>query len=419
MEIEMDILMVGIDHSKAAIEYRESFSFTKHDAARAMNQIMAWYPEEIAGCVLISTCNRTELYISTKEEEVDPYEILCRVKEIDMNSFVGMCTRRKGMDVVEHLLELACGLKSMVFGEDQIITQVKDALANARDTEATDIVLEKLFQTAITAAKKVKASVHLTAVNSSVVENMITVLQQEFDTISGIPCLVIGNGEIGRLAAMRLLQAGAKVTVTLRQYKSREIDVPLGVNCIDYQERYDNLADMNVIVSATTSPHHTIRYEEAYPLFADGKKRVLVDMAVPRDISLRLAELEHIKLYNIDSLGGISTNTVNNQSVAIAMEILEEYQQEFRKWYLFREYIPLIQSVGRTSALSVIDRIDKQTKKLIVDDNTVTELEKLLKVATNRVVTNLLYGLKENLDQDKWEVCLEAIEKSSRKNSNE
>lgn len=415
----MDIQMVGIDHSKASIAYRENFSFTKQDAARAMNQIIEWYPEDISGCVLFSTCNRTELYISTKEEEIDPYEILCRVKGIDADSYSELCTRRAGIDLVEHLLELACGLKSKVFGEDQIITQVKDALANAREAETTDIVLEKLFQTAITAAKKVKANVRLTAIHASVVENMMTVLKEEFETISGLQCLVIGNGEIGRLAAECLLQAGTRVTMTLRQYKSREVDIPLGVNCIDYQERYDRIADMAVIVSATTSPHHTIRYEDAHSLLEDGNKHILIDMAVPRDISQRLAELEQVKLYNIDSLGGVATNTVNNQSVAVAMEILEEYRQEFNNWYLFREYIPLIQSVGRTSALSVMNRIDKQTRKLIEDNNTVKELEKLIKAATNRVVTNLLYGLKENLDQDKWEVCLEAIEKASGKNNNE
>lgn len=72
----MDIQMVGIDHSKASIEYREGFSFTRHEAAMAMNQIMEWYQEELTGCVVLSTCNRTELYISCVEESMDPYEIL-------------------------------------------------------------------------------------------------------------------------------------------------------------------------------------------------------------------------------------------------------------------------------------------------------------------------------------------------------
>lgn len=412
----MDIQMVGIDHSKASIEYRENFSFTHHEAAAAMNQIMKWYEEEITGCVLLSTCNRTELYISCEDEGMEPYEILCRVKGINSEDYQDFYTVRSGSEVVEHLFSLACGLKSKVFGEDQIITQVKDALSYAREAEATDIVLEKLFQTAITAAKKVKSSVHLTAVNASVVENMITVLTREFDTIKDMPCLVIGNGEIGKLAASRLLQMGAKVTMTLRRYKSREVDVPLGVHCIDYQERYDVLSDMAVVVSATTSPHHTIRYEEAHETLDDGHKRIMIDMAVPRDISLRLGELDNIQLYNIDSLGGVSTDTINNHSVAVAMEILEEYQEEFNTWYLFREYIPLIQSVGRTSAASVVNRIDKQMKKIIQDSESTDEIKKLVKVASNRVVTNLLYGLKENLDKELWSSCLEAIENASKKN---
>lgn len=415
----MDIQMVGIDHSKASIEYREGFSFTRHEAAMAMNQIMEWYQEELTGCVVLSTCNRTELYISCVEESMDPYEILCRVKDIDEEVYQDLNTQRKGSEVVEHLFSLACGLKSKVFGEDQIITQVKDALANAREAESTDIVLEKLFQTAITAAKKVKTSVHLTAVNASVVENMITVLTREFNNLQDIPCLVIGNGEIGRLAATRLLQVGAKVTMTLRQYKSREVDIPLGVHCIDYQDRYGVLSDISVVVSATTSPHHTIRYEDSHEILDDDRKRILIDMAVPRDISLRLSELDNIELYNIDSLGGVATDTINNQSVAVAMEILEEYQEEFNTWYLFREYIPLIQSVGRTSSISVLNRIDKQMKKIIDDPESAEEIRKLVKAASNRVVTNLLYGLKESLNKEQWSSCLEAIESASSKNGNE
>lgn len=415
----MDIQMVGIDHSKASIEYREDFSFTRHEAAMAMNQIMEWYKEDLTGCVLLSTCNRTELYISCREESMDTYEILCRVKGIDARAYESFNTQRKGSDVVEHLFSLTCGLKSKVFGEDQIITQVKDALMNAREAETTDIVIEKLFQTAITAAKKVKTSVHLTAVNASVVENMITVITREFTILEDMPCLVIGNGEIGRLAATRLLQVGAKVTMTLRQYKSREVDIPLGVQCVDYQDRYDVLSDMSVVVSATTSPHHTIRYEDTHEILDDGKKRILVDMAVPRDISLRLADLDNITVYNIDSLGGVATDTINNQSVAVAIEILKEYQEEFNTWYIFREHIPLIQSVGRISAVSVINRIDKQLKKIIEDTETVEEIRKLVKAASNRVVTNLLYGLKESLDKEQWSSCLEAIESASSKNGNE
>ncbi|WP_455716032.1 glutamyl-tRNA reductase [Anaerosporobacter sp.] len=412
----MDIQMVGIDHCKASIEYREKFSFTHHESLSAMNQIMEWYKDKITGCVILSTCNRTELYISCEEEAMEPYEILCRIKGIDSEAYQNFYTVRNGSEVVEHLFSLACGLKSKVFGEDQIITQVKEALTNAREAETTDIVLEKLFQTAITAAKKVKSSVHLTAVNSSVVENMITVLTREFDTVNGLPCLVIGNGEIGKLAATRLLQMGAKVTMTLRQYKCREVDIPLGAHCIDYQERYNVLSGMEVVVSATASPHHTIQYEEVYEILHDGKKRILVDMAVPRDISLRLAELENIRLYNIDSLGGVSTDTINNQSVALAIEILKEYEEEFTTWYLFREYIPLIQSVGRTSSMSVLNRIDKQMNRIVKDSESVEEIRKLVKAASNRVVTNLLYGLKENLDKKQWSSCLEAIENASKKN---
>jgi glutamyl-tRNA reductase len=407
----MEIKMVGIDHSMASIEERELFSFTKHKATEAMKQIMEEYP--VSGCVILSTCNRTELYLSYEEDTEEAFEILCKLKNIPLGKYQKHSTSREGIEVACHLLQLACGLKSKVFGEDQIISQVKLALAEARDAQATDVVLEKLFQTAITAAKKVKSKVHLTAVSTSVIENTIDLLHKEFPILHGLRCLVIGNGEIGRLAAKRLLEEGADVTMTLRQYKTKEILLPEGCEAIDYQDRYKVMPACSIIISGTASPHHTIHFEEAYPLLNDGEKRVLIDLAVPRDISSRLSTIENIVLCNIDQLGGVETDCVNNEAVAIAMEILEEYQQEFETWFYFREYIPLIQSVGRSSAISVTKRLEKQIKKALDTNEAQEEITQAVKRSTEKVVTNLLYGLKENLSCDRWKECLEAIENAS------
>lgn len=413
----MGIQMIGIEHEKAVLEQREVFSFHMHTAKEAMKQIVNQY--EIDGCIIISTCNRTELYISAEEEIENLWEILCKVKGTDFAEYEQrqeeIAIERKEQEAVRHLFLLTCGMKSKIFGEDQIITQVKDALAWAREAESTDIVLEKLFQMAVTAAKKVKTQVHLTAVQTSVIENMVKVLWKHFASLEEISCLVIGNGEIGRLAVRRLLDMGADVTMTLRQYKTKEIEIPEGCQVIDYHSRYEYLSQFQVIISGTSSPHHTIKLEEVQDILEDGMQRVMIDLAVPRDISSKIAECPDTILYNIDSLGGVAKDEVNNTAVAKAMEIIVDYETEFSTWNAFRTYIPLIQAVGHWAGLNTYKRIEKKMKK-ITEPETQETIEKLVRGASEKMVASMLYGLKENLPREYWQECLSAIENIMLKN---
>lgn len=408
----MVLQMMGIEHETVPLEIREQFSFQTHDGKEAMIFFKNTY--EIEGCVILSTCNRTELYVSTEEERNDLFEMLCKVKHIDKDKFRHIYIERKDEEAIQHLFELSCGMKSKIFGEDQIITQVKQALAMAREAETADVVLEKAFQMAVTAAKKTKSEVYITSVKTSVIENMMETLQKEFGNLEDISCMVIGNGKIGRLACKKLLEAGAKVTVTLRQYKEGEIEVEEGCNTIDYVDRYEMLPACQVVVSATASPHHTIHYEDASAYLGDEKKRVYVDLAVPRDISVRVKGYPSLTLYNIDDLGGVQQDKVNNEAVKRAFEIIEEYKQEYKVWNAFRSYVPIVQSIGRMSALSAYKKVEKKLGQYIAMEQK-NEVEQLMRGATEKVVTSLLYGLKDNVPVEIIAECLCAMEKNLSK----
>lgn len=149
----MSICMVGIDHNKANVDIRALFSFTKKNAVAAMEH---WKKiPGINGCVVLSTCNRMEMWASTQDDwDGSLLEELCKIKEVDPTQYETYFVKREGREAVEHLFHLTCGLKSMILAEDQIITQVKDALALARENYVTDSVLEVLFRKAVTAGKK-------------------------------------------------------------------------------------------------------------------------------------------------------------------------------------------------------------------------------------------------------------------------
>lgn len=198
----INIQMIGIDHSRASVEERELFSFTKTKQKELMEAVVR--QQSVDGCVLLSTCNRMELYVSLDAKaEPDLYRIICHCKQIsgeEEKRLRELFTVRTEEDAVRHLFLLTAGLKSKIIGEDQILTQVGDALEFARSGEFADTVLKTLFRMAVTAGKKIKTQVAIPKGNTSTIDAALTQLARQGYQFAGENCLVIGNGEMGRLA---------------------------------------------------------------------------------------------------------------------------------------------------------------------------------------------------------------------------
>lgn len=398
--------MIGIDYEKADLNIRSLFAFQPSASLEGMQALKNKYG--LDGIVIVSTCNRTEVYVSAKEEVKDLFALVCSLKKIDSEKYEKYVVERQNQDVIHHLFQLACGMKSKVFGEDQIITQVKTALLQAREAETTDAYLEKVFQGAITAAKKIKSQVHLTAVKASVIEEMKRVLQEHKKSLEGCKCLVIGNGEIGRLAATAMIAEKAIVTVTVRNYKTRQVEIPKGCKVVDYKDRLQQVKECEIIISATTSPHHTIKYEECAKLFRDGKQRILIDLAVPRDISSLFAEEKDVLLYNIDTLGGNSVAKQDDTAMAKALDIIKEYEDKLTKQQQIQEFLSDIQTIGEISGEVAYKRIKKPLNRAL-EEQQQDEIEKLMRQGTQKTITSLLFDIKKMLPDKYWEECLKAM----------
>lgn len=408
----MILQMVGIDYQKADLEIRELFSFHKHSAIQAMEQIKEEF--DVNGVVLLATCNRTELYISVEKPVASVLEMLCFIKQVSYEKYKQYSIERTEKDAMDHLFRLACGMKSKIFGEDQILTQIKMALVSSRDAQTTDSFLERVFQTAIATGKKVKTKVHLTAVQTSVVEEMIKVCQEKYPSLANKKCMVIGNGEIGRLASKRMSQLGADVMVTVRNYKTKQVEIPAGCSSMDYQDRYQVIGDYDIIVSATTSPHHTVKYEETKALFAKDKPYLFFDLAVPRDISSAFSMVENIELYNIDLLGGATGSMLDNDALKNALSIIEEEEKELESWNTFRDFVPIVKKIAQVEGSLIYHRAEKGLKQYVKDGDA-EEMENLLRAATEKTVTSMLFDLRKNLPMKYWQVCLDALAKEIEK----
>lgn len=406
----MSISMIGIDHSKASVDIRAKFSFTKKRAIEAMKKLKEEHG--ILGCIILSTCNRMEVWVSTQDDEENSlYDFLCKEKEVEKDEYQDYFMRRENEEAVRHLFYLTSGLKSQILAEDQIITQVKDALTLARDAYCTDNVLEVLFRMAVTAAKKVKTEVTFSRANTSVIHQAMERLKNQGFSFEGKTCMVIGNGEMGKVTALALKEAGADVTVTVRQYRSGVVNIPQGCKRINYGERMELLPDCDLVVSATASPNYTLTKENFEEIKLDAASVVLIDLAVPRDIDPEVGKLQNVSLYDIDSFRIDAASPKLQASMQKAGEILEDQMKEFYDWFNGRDIFPRIEEIKADAVEDLNLRITKILKKTPMEQKDRESLLRAIDTAAGKVVNKMIFGLRDSLEQEAFLDCVEGLEK--------
>ena len=399
----MKLAMIGIDYKQASVEIREQFALTSSGVAELERSIIAQHGA--AGCIVLSTCNRFEIWCSgfTAAELKQAYQAESRVEIFEIEDrFIS----RSGMDAVRYLFELGCGLHSQILGEDQILSQIKGAVKAARERGNLDSVLETLFRLAVTAGKKVKSSVRLTGKDLSVPAKAVEMAEQMLGSLSGKRCLVIGNGEMGRLACSLLVEKGADVLMTLRQYKKKDAVVPKGCKTIPYEERYRWISQTDLVFSATLSPHFTVETERLREVLK-GRMLYCFDLAVPRDIDPDAGKLPGVLLFDLDHLG--SNSSCNPDALQKALDLLVEYEEEFERWYYFREFIPVVVDLSREVSFLTSARLEKDYKALPSGQDLFREKTE---EAFCKSFAKLLYGSRDHLDREHWKACLEAVIKT-------
>ncbi|MDE7311058.1 MAG: glutamyl-tRNA reductase [Eubacterium sp.] len=404
----MGIQMIGIDHSLASVKIREQFALTVSQAGRAMEE--AKKQPGIKGCVILSTCNRMELYVSAEEDVCLPklLECICRFPAA-AREYAPFFQIRQGQEAAAHLMYLAAGLKSRILGEDQILSQVKDALKRARELYCTDPLLEVLFRCAVTAGKDVKAKGLFVHTDASAVHCALAKLREQGFSLEKKNCLVIGNGVMGKTAALALRDAGASVTVTVRQYRSGMVEIPAGCDRIHYGERYERIPECDLVLSATVSPNLTIRKEPlAQARGAHGRRQIFIDLAVPRDMEEEIAQLDGVDLYDIDSFQSDAVSEQASAQKQEAEEILAQKIAEWKDWCECRELIPRMQQVGRDAADELCWRMRRVTGTFPQEEQ--ETLYAALNDSAQKIVDKILYTLRDGLAREELYHCVELLE---------
>ena len=394
--------MAGIDWENANMDKREAFSFTGSQVEHLCQTIAQSSGAE--GCVLLSTCNRTELYLSG-EEDLQPDVLLCQAAQVQ--GAEQLFTVRRGRDAERHLMRVSCGLCSQILGEDQIVSQVKRAYTIAHDAQTTDAALSQLFRLAATAGKKSRTQVRLSAAPLSVAGQAVALIEEKLGSLSGTRALVIGNGEMGRLASSLLAAKGCQVAVTLRSYRHGQTIVPAGCRTIAYDERMSLIPQCDILLSATTSPHYTVTRDDLEDM--EQIPYVVCDLSMPRDIDPAIRHMTGVcTFFDMDSMGGrdAHVNTEDRQQVE---DIIEEQMQEFDRWKTYRRALPRMEELSVLLAERIAGDYDFSVLTETEDEETAEKMETAARLAADKAVHWLLTGMQKELTDAALDACREAI----------
>lgn len=326
------LISAGVDYKNTPLYLREKLSANDDRAKEIMTNICGL--SGVKGCVILSTCNRSELYISA-DNEIDIVDIYVKYYNVNKADFCDKINVYKDSQVIYHIIETACGVNSAIKGESQIITQINQSADLSRGCNCIDSELDVLFRIAVSTGKKAVTnsadSFRLTSANKAVDK-----LINELGSLKDKKCVVIGNGKVGLLAARLLVKNGALVTITLRHYRHTENIVPYGCKCIDYDKRIDAINGCDILISATKSPHYTLTNTMCNNILLP---KYIVDLAVPRDIEASVYENKNITYYNIDDF---EVDSYIDNSV---YEKIDDGVSEYMNWFNYRESIETIENI--------------------------------------------------------------------------
>lgn len=398
----MFIVVVGINHKTAPVEIREKFAFSHRELADALRQLRG--KPAVEGCAILSTCNRTEVYIATTDVEVGTssiYAFLTEYGALDVAENMDYLYRYVLYDAVKHLFRVAAGLDSMILGETQILGQVREAYERACELGATNNILNTLFQQAISVGKKVRTETKIDQNAVSISYAAVELARSFYGELRGRSVLVMGAGKMSQLAVSYLVANGVDtVFVTNRSYnKAVALAEKLGGRAVKLEALNSYLATADILISCTAAPGYVFRKEDVEGALAQRERPLLfIDIAVPRDIDPEVGSLSMAKLYDIDDLRHvIDQNLEERKQAAKQAEILiEEEIDVFFKWLGTLFVVPTIVAL-RDKANAIKEReLERALRRLPrLSDKEKKVVCSLANSIVNQLIHSPIVNLKE------------------------
>jgi glutamyl-tRNA reductase len=341
----MNISVTGLSHQTAPIALRERLAFAPEELATALSGLHEVYD----AAAILSTCNRTELYITnqTPVSSTSVIRALASVRRVAVPEGAEFY-HLEGDDAIRHLFRVASGIESLVVGEFEILGQVRAAFSAATAAGSTSSVLARLFHAAIRAGRRARDETQVSAHGVSVSATAVALVRQALGDLRRKCVLIVGAGDAARLTAQALTSAGTgRILVSTRTFeRARDIASELGALAYPFEEMPSLLREADIVISSTSAPEHVISRRDIEAAL-DGRGQrplVLVDIAVPRDIDPSVAGLHGVRLFDIDDLQAQAEENLQarlNEVVAVEAVVDQEVKR-FRDWLVTHDVVPTI-----------------------------------------------------------------------------
>ena len=403
----VSVIALGLNHTTAPLDLRGRLAFAPEQTAPALQALRQQLQRAVPEAALVSTCNRTELYVASAtpagaEELVRPaVEWLATQGGIAPNQLQSHSYVMEDRAAARHAFRVASGLDSMVLGEPQILGQMKQAVRLADEAGTLGTTLHQLFQRSFSVAKEVRSSTEIGAHSVSMAAASVRLASQLFEDLAQIKVLFIGAGEMIELCARHFHARGPRHVAFANRTTERAAALAeqFGAESLPLADVPAMLARHDIVVSCTASPLPIIGKGMVERALKARRHRpmVIVDLAVPRDVEPEVAALGDVFLYTVDDLGRIVREGLESRSAAVdeAESIISGGVAEFMRWLESREMVPAIRALRDQAERMRRHEMERALKALARGDDPKSVLESLSQGLTNKLMhapTQALHG---------------------------
>ncbi|KHN52209.1 glutamyl-tRNA reductase [Pectobacterium fontis] len=398
----MTLLALGINHKTAPVSLRERVVFSPDKLGVALDSLLQ--QSLVQGGVVLSTCNRTELYLSVDEQENQREQLihwLCEYHHLRPEEVNGSLYWHQDNAAVSHLMRVASGLDSLVLGEPQILGQVKKAFAESQRGHSLSSELERLFQKSFTVAKRVRTETDIGASAVSVAFAACTLARQIFESLADVTVLLVGAGETIELVARYLREHNVQKMVIANRTRERAqaLATEVGAEVITLAELDEQLVQTDIVISSTASTlpiigkgmmERTLKARRNQPM-------LMVDIAVPRDIEPEVGKLPNIYLYSVDDLHAIiQHNLAQRKAAAVQAEsIVQQESADFMAWLRAQSAVETI----RDYRAQADELRAEMTAKALAAIQQGSDVETVIQELTHRLTNRLIHAPTKSLQQ--------------------
>ena len=420
----MHLILVGLNHKTASVSIREKLFFPENVQPDAYKQLSKY--SSIKGCVLLSTCNRIEVYAATSNIDAcftDIEQFLESFHGIGRNEFLPHIYRKHCEEAVSHLFKVAASLDSMVVGEYQIQGQLRDSYTFASEKGLTNNLLNKIFQTAIQVGKAIRSETEIGKGSVSIASVAVDLVQDLFKGENSYSLLIIGAGKMATLTAQNLSQLKhCTVSVCNRSIeKASELANRFNATIIPFEQKQKAIVENDIVIVSTGADNYILTKDELLKSNAgnDSRKKFFVDISIPRNIDPAINELDNVVLYSLDDLQEVIASNINKRSAEIgkAEKIIADIANDYYDWYAKQEIMPVMQEIkqrieaiktrtleANKQALTQFDSQQQQAVVTILDNYSEKLIKAIMKnmknVAGKDELKRIAQSLKDSFSID-------------------